>query len=101
MTEIWSEWFGQGFSLPVIAIDLTFLGAGMVMGAKIKNRKAVRIIMLTEVLLFLICALLMLTGSEMVNVYAIYLGGMFTLLFAGTLIGTIIRIIKYRKEAKQ
>ena len=101
MTEIWCEWFGQGFSLPVIAIDLTFLGIGIVMGAGIADKKAVRYIMLTELLLFIICALLMLTDSEMVNVYAIYLGGMFTLLFAGTLIGTIIRILKYRKEAKQ
>jgi len=100
MIEIWKEWFGQSLSLPVIVMHLTFLCSGIVLGCKMKKKKTIIIVMLTLALLCSACALCMLIDSEMIYIYAVYLGGMFTLILAGSLIGILYGKIKRRENEK-
>lgn len=100
MLEIWRVWFGQGVSIPVFAMHLTFLGLGTVLGGALRRKRTAIAVMSVLVLLCAVCALLMLTDSEMLNVFAVYLGAMFSLIFFGALIGMIIERIKRCRNEK-
>ena len=53
MFEVFLEWFGQGFSLPVIATDLFFAAIGVYAAMKISSKKTVIYIMLTMIVLYI------------------------------------------------
>ena len=94
MFEVFSEWFGQGFSIPVIATDLFFAAIGVYAAMKIKNKKTVIYIMLTMLALYVIASLLVDCSITMFAVYSVFVGGAAVLIIAGAALGLLIRAVK-------
>ena len=94
MFEVFLEWFGQGFSLPVIATDLFFAAIGVYAAMKISSKKTVIYIMLTMILLYIAACFVAECSIVMFAVYSVLVGGAATLIFAGAAIGLLIRAVK-------
>ena len=94
MFEVFLEWFGQGFSLPVIATDLFFAAIGIYAAMKISSKKTVIYIMLTMILLYIAACFVAECSIVMFAVYSVLVGGAATLIFAGAAIGLLIRAVK-------
>lgn len=94
MFEVFLEWFGQGFSLPVIATDLFFAAIGVYASMKISSKKTVIYIMLTMIILYIAACFVAECSIVMFAVYSVFVGGAATLIFAGAAIGLLIRAVK-------
>ena len=94
MFEVFLEWFGQGFSLPVIATDLFFAAIGVYAAMKISSKKTVIYIMLTMMILYIAACFVAECSIVMFAVYSVFVGGAATLIFAGAAIGLLIRAVK-------
>ena len=94
MFEVCLEWFGQGFSLPVIATDLFFAAIGVYAAMKISSKKTVIYIMLTMIVLYIAACFVAECSIVMFAVYSVFVGGAATLIFAGAAIGLLIRAVK-------
>ena len=94
MFEVFLEWFGQGFSLPVIATDLFFAAIGVYAAMKISSKKTVIYIMLTMIILYIEACFVAECSIVMFAVYSVFVGGAATLIFAGAAIGLLIRAVK-------
>ena len=94
MFEVFLEWFGQGFSLPVIATDLFFAAIGVYAAMKINSKKTVIYIMLTMIILYIAACFVAECSIVMFAVYSVFVGGAATLIFAGAAIGLLIRAVK-------
>ena len=94
MFEVFLEWFGQGFSLPVIATDLFFAAIGVYAAMKISSKKTVIFIMLTMIILYIAACFVAECSIVMFAVYSVFVGGAATLIFAGAAIGLLIRAVK-------
>lgn len=94
MFEVFLEWFGQGFSLPVIATDLFFAAIGVYAAMKISNKKTVIYIMLTMLALYVIASFLVDCSITMFAVYSVFVGGAAVLIIAAAAIGLLIRAVK-------
>ena len=94
MFEVFLEWFGQGFSLPVIVTDLFFIAIGIYAALKIHSKKTVIYIMLTMILLYIAACFVAECSIVMFAVYSVFVGGAATLIFAGAAIGLLIRAVK-------
>ena len=94
MFEVFLEWFGQGFSLPVIATDLFFAAIGVYAAMKISSKKTVIYIMLTMIILYITACFVAECSIVMFAVYSVFVGGAATLIFAGAAIGLLIRAVK-------
>ena len=94
MFEVFLEWFGQGFSLPVIATDLFFAAIGVYAAMKISSKKTVIYIMLTMIVLYIAACFVAECSIVMFAVYSVLVGGAATLIFAGAAIGLLIRAVK-------
>ena len=94
MFEVFLEWFGQGFSLPVIATDLFFAAIGVYAAMKISSKKTVIYIMLTMILLYIAACFVAECSIVMFAVYSVFVGGAATLIFGGAAIGLLIRAVK-------
>ena len=94
MFEVFLEWFGQGFSLPVIATYLFFAAIGVYAAMKISSKKTVIYIMLTMIILYIAACFVAECSIVMFAVYSVFVGGAATLIFAGAAIGLLIRAVK-------
>lgn len=94
MFEVFLEWFGQGFSLPVIATDLFFAAIGVYAAMKISSKKTVIYIMLTMIILYIAACFVAECSIVMFAVYSVFVGGAATLIFAGAAIGLLIGAVK-------
>ena len=94
MFEVFLEWFGQGFSLPVIATDLFFAAIGVYAAMKISNKKTIIYIMLTMLALYVAASFLADCSITMFAVYSVFVGGAAVLIIAGAAIGLLIRAVK-------
>ena len=94
MFEVFLEWFGQGFSLPVIATDLFFAAIGVYAAMKISSKKTVIYIMLTMIVVYIIASFVAESSIEMFAVYAVFVGAIAFFSIIGAAIGLLIRAIK-------
>lgn len=94
MFRIFVDWFSQGLSLPLICVDLTLFFAGLMMGLKIYKTKTVTIVMLIMIPVYLFAVLASVCGFFVVETFAVYLGAIAVLLFAGLLTALVYRKIK-------
>ena len=97
MFRIFSDWFGMGINIPIIVTDLALFALGLIPSLKIGKKKTVIYIMLTLVALYLIASALRYCGIAIIVPYAIYLGAICILGFAGMGIGLLARLIKEKK----
>ena len=94
MFEVFLEWFGQGFSLPVIATDLFFAAIGVYAAMKISCKKTVIYIMLTTIVVYIIASLVAESSIVMFAVYAVFVGALAFFVLIGAAAGLLIRAIK-------
>ena len=94
MFEILREWFGQGFSLPVVATDLFFAAIGLYAALKISNKKTVIYIMLTTIVVYIIASLVAESSIVMFAVYAVFVGALAFFVLIGAAVGLLVRWIK-------
>ena len=95
--KIITEWFGLSFSIPVAVTDMTLLLIGLIPGLKIKNKKTIIYIMLTCIAVYIIASFLAVCGIDMIEPYAVYLGALCILSFAGFGISLLIRLFEKKK----
>ena len=94
MFKILTEWFSQGFSLPVIVTDAVMLAFGLFGSLKINRDRTVIISMLILVGVYILSALLAMCGIVIVETYAKFLAAFVFIAFVGAAIGLGIRQIK-------
>ena len=94
MFRIFAEWFGQNLSVPLICTDLALYFAGLMTGLKIYRRKTVTYVMLIMIAVYLFAVLASICGIFVVETFAVYLGAIAALMFAGLLTSLIYREIK-------
>ena len=94
MFEVFLEWFGQGFSLPVIATDLFFAAIGVYAAMKISSKKTVIYIMLTMIILYIAASFVAKCSIAMFAIYAVFVGAAAVLILIGAALGLLIRAVK-------
>lgn len=93
--DIFYEWFGQGFSFPVIAVDIAFFLLGLLI--TLKNPRGSRIILGTAAVL-----LLSLFGGQahsyMIAIVSVILCGISSMFLAGAVIGWLATKLIHQKK---
>lgn len=93
MLEIITEWFSMPLTFIVVFMNLSLFAAGLIAALKINNKKTTLYVMLTEIALYLICAAVVKLTPVTIAAYAVFVGGVLLLSFAGLAFGLIILCI--------
>ena len=94
MFKFLTEWFSQGFSVPVIVTDAVSFAFGLIGSLKIRRNRTVIISMLILAAVFLVSALAAICGIVIIETYAKFLAMFVLLAFAGAAVGLVVRFIK-------
>ena len=89
MFVIITEWFSMPLTFIVLFINATLFAAGLIAALKIKARKTIIIIMLTEAVLYFICTAMVKLLPFVIGAYAIYAGAILLLSFVGFAVGLL------------
>ena len=90
MLEIITEWFSMPLTFIVVFMNLSLFAAGLIAALKIKNKKTTLYVMLTEIALYLICAAVVKLTPVTIAAYAVFVGGVLLLSFAGLAFGLML-----------
>lgn len=94
MLYIIKAWYGMPPSLPVVFSFLCFFALGIYAATAIENKKLRLSVPIGTALLYLACSPVSVYDVFGVGVYSTFLGGVATLVFAGSLLGLVIRKVK-------
>lgn len=94
MLNVFSEWFGQGVSVPVIAFDVAFVFIGLTLGLKFKELRTVLYCMAGAVVLFLIATPVSLSSVNIVSMAGVFFGAIALFILIGFAAALAVKLLK-------
>ena len=92
-TEVLVKWFTTRVSFTMIAADVFFFALGVVIALYLGTKKTPLYLMLSMAIVYAVCSIMTVTSEDYIVVFPVFFGALAALLFAGNLVGFIIRIV--------
>lgn len=98
--ELMSRWFALRQSASIVASDIVFFALGLLLAWLLGTKKTPVYLMVSAVIVYAVCSIMVITNHEYIGaIFALYIGAMAAFMFAGNIVGYIIRLIKNKKSA--
>ena len=99
-TEVLVKWFTTRVSFTMIAADVFFFALGILIAMYLGTKKTPLYLMLSMAIVYAVCSIMTVTSEDYIVVFPVFFGALAALLFAGNLVGFIIRLATKLDEKK-
>ena len=97
--ELMSRWFAVNQTITIVASDIFFFALGLLLAWKLGTKKTPVYLMVSALVVYAVCSIMVITNHEYIGaIFAEYIGAMAAFMFAGNIVGYIIRLIKSKKD---
>lgn len=99
MLTLFDEWFGQGFSIGQLIVNVVFFTLGMFLSYKFKDKKKKIVILVINAILVFLCMLYLAYSYSYFSIIVVLVGGILFMVLIGQIVASIItRIIKLKRN---
>lgn len=96
-----SKWFSVAQSFPMVAADIFFFVLGLLLALKLGTKKTPVYLMISAAVVYGLCSIMYITRTEIFVLFPVFIGAMAFMMFAGNIVGFIIRLIKKQESPKK